>query len=342
MDNKSERLTWAVLTSFAVLLPIPAGLLLLKNGFWTLVIETAVLFAAHILCVMSTLKDEGNAKQDKKALTLMFLLCPATSVYIGSVVIYTFRTSETADFSRLAVLFIGALILITGNYMPKFRPNSTLGIRVPWTLKSNINWTKTHRLGGKIWFVSGIVILLSALLPGSAMVTLTFVAICTATIVPVAYSYWLYKQHMDDSVPDPRIQLTAATVIFTAAPAVLIVAVLVIAFIGDVTVEYGDTSLTLNADLWPSETIEYSDIAKVSYRESTDVGSRNWGIGSTRMLVGLFENGEFGVYTRFTYTNCPSAVLVETSDGGIVVFNSKTEDETWQLYEGLAELLGKQ
>ena len=49
-----------------------------------------------------------------------------------------------------------------GNYMPKLKVNHTVGIRLPWTLQSEDNWHKTHRLAGKLWVLGGLILLLEA------------------------------------------------------------------------------------------------------------------------------------------------------------------------------------
>ena len=46
--------------------------------------------------------------------------------------------------------------------MPKLKVNHTVGIRLPWTLQSEDNWHKTHRLVGKLWVLGGLILLLEA------------------------------------------------------------------------------------------------------------------------------------------------------------------------------------
>lgn len=89
---------------------------------------------------------------------------------------------------------IGVFFAAIGNYLPKCKPNYTMGIRLPWTLASEENWRKTHRFAGPLWVAGGILIAASAFLQ-----TLWVILAVTAviSIVPAVYSYLLYKKEAD-------------------------------------------------------------------------------------------------------------------------------------------------
>ena len=55
-------------------------------------------------------------------------------------------------------IFVGVIILAFGNYLPKCKQNYTVGIKLPWTLNSEVNWNKTHHL---TYYNSTILIFLS-------------------------------------------------------------------------------------------------------------------------------------------------------------------------------------
>ena len=66
-------------------------------------------------------------------------------------------------------------------------------------------------------------------------------------------------------------------------------------------------------------------------------GLRILGFASARLLLGTFENEEFGSYTRYTYTN-PDACVVVTSGDHVLVISGKTTEETQSIYENLLVL----
>jgi len=93
---------------------------------------------------------------------------------------------------RIIPLSIALLYLVIGNYLPKCRQNYTIGIKLPWTLASEENWNKTHRLAGWVWATAGL-LLIVLLLAGLPAFPLFLIVTAVIVIIPVAYSYHLYR-----------------------------------------------------------------------------------------------------------------------------------------------------
>ena len=89
-------------------------------------------------------------------------------------------------------LLVGVLFIIIGNYMAKIKPNWFMGIRTPWTLSSEEVWNKTHRLGGKLFIISGIIMILLYFFPESIKIPLLLGNILALVIVTIGYSYYLF------------------------------------------------------------------------------------------------------------------------------------------------------
>lgn len=87
-------------------------------------------------------------------------------------------------------LFVGFLLIVIGNYLPKTKRNYTVGIKLPWTLNSDENWRKTHRLGGYTFILGGLAFLLSPFVGNQYLVLITIAIIF---FVPMIYSFYLYK-----------------------------------------------------------------------------------------------------------------------------------------------------
>lgn len=90
-------------------------------------------------------------------------------------------------------LLIGALLVVLGFIMPRFRMNWFAGIRTPWTLSSELSWTKTHELGGRLFVAAGLAVAASSLFGTQLMFIVTSVAVFVAVIVPVVYSYMTWR-----------------------------------------------------------------------------------------------------------------------------------------------------
>lgn len=92
----------------------------------------------------------------------------------------------------VAPVAVGALLMVIGNFMGKFRKNFFIGIRTPWTLTSDVVWERTHRLAGWLFVLAGLVWIVGGLLHASPVVLV--VAALAASFIPAIYSYFLYRR----------------------------------------------------------------------------------------------------------------------------------------------------
>ena len=67
---------------------------------------------------------------------------------------------------------------------------------------------------------------------------------------------------------------------------------------------------------------------------------RQWGLGSLRLLAGSFQNSEFGDYTRYTYYDPDSAIVLTMRDGSTVVLSGKDPAQTEEIYQELLKRMG--
>ena len=90
---------------------------------------------------------------------------------------------------------MGLLFLFIGNIMGKVKPNFFMGIRNPWTISDPDVWNRTHRLGGGLFFLAGLVTVISAvLLPEAVTFAVLMTGVLVAALVPTAMSYLWYKR----------------------------------------------------------------------------------------------------------------------------------------------------
>ena len=201
--NKKELL----LTSAVCLLPLLAGTVLYPRlpetmathwGFdgtangWSsrgMAVFGLPLFilALHLVCSYAESRDTKRKNVNPVLRTVMLWFCPAVSLLGGALTLGTGLGYEM-HVSTVAPVFVGLLFLILGNYLPKIRRNRTMGIKLPWTLASEENWTRTHRVAGFTWVAAGLLMLLSALLRLHGP-TVTVVLLALAVGIPVLYSY---------------------------------------------------------------------------------------------------------------------------------------------------------
>ncbi|HIP49054.1 MAG TPA: DUF1648 domain-containing protein [Lutibacter sp.] len=126
-----------------------------------------------------------------QSLKLIFtLLMSLLAVFI----IYTAKESTFSNPNYIFIL-IGILFIVLGNFFQTIKPNYFIGIKTPWTLENEDIWKKTHLLGGKMWFVGGLVIILTSLVLKNELAFVFFITITLAlAFIPILYSYLLYKK----------------------------------------------------------------------------------------------------------------------------------------------------
>ena len=91
----------------------------------------------------------------------------------------------------LVQVALGALLVVIGSVMGKIRPNWFVGVRTPWTLTSKRSWLKTHRLGGWLFMIWGLIqIPVGLLLPGARIFTLVAALAVIATLLIYSYVVW--------------------------------------------------------------------------------------------------------------------------------------------------------
>ncbi|HUK31717.1 MAG TPA: SdpI family protein [Candidatus Acidoferrum sp.] len=96
------------------------------------------------------------------------------------------------DMNRSITAGVCLLLALLGNVLGKVRRNFYIGIRTPWTLANETVWNATHRLGGKMFFVCGVIGFVLALFRAPFWSVMAILA--AGALVPVVYSLVLYKQ----------------------------------------------------------------------------------------------------------------------------------------------------
>jgi uncharacterized membrane protein len=132
---------------------------------------------------------------NKIAVLIVILMSVLNIIIIHSSLNGAMKTSGTIMFFTLGLAWA-----YIGNLMPSMKPNYFVGIRTPWTLESEDNWRATHNLGGKIWFIGGILLAVLCLILPASKTIIAFISITTIiALVPVIYSFIYFKKHKHSS-----------------------------------------------------------------------------------------------------------------------------------------------
>jgi len=199
-----------LLTSLVILLPVVAGSLLWDQlpeqipTHWNAAGEidgwsskafavfglSGIMLALHWICLLGTQADPKKSNHPEKILHLVFWIIPVLSVFLYTLT-YAAALGKQVRMELIMPVFVGLILTIVGNYLPKCKQNYTIGIKIPWTLNSEENWNKTHRFAGRLWVVCGLVILLTGFFGGF---WIFFGIVLLMVLVPVLYSYTLHRK----------------------------------------------------------------------------------------------------------------------------------------------------
>ena len=348
-----------ILTSLLTLLPVPVGLLLRDKlpemmpthwGFdgqpdgWSdattaIFVLPLILLAVYWVCVFFTsIIDKSNQDRNEKVQVLVFWIMPILS-NLTCGLMYALALGADLSVTNVMFAFIGLLFVLIGNYMPKCKMNATIGIKIYWTYTSEENWNATHRFAGRVWFIGGLLMLFTALIPAKYAGTVFLAATAVMVIVPILYSRQYHRKQLarGDALIQPLRDKKVTRGSLIALAIVLILTVFLM-LSGSIDITLEEEYMSIQASYYGGTTVFYDVIDSVEYRTGNVEGTRVMGYGSAQLLLGTFENEEFGRYTRYTYTN-PEGCIVLTSGEQVLVFCGKDAQETKDIYSHLAAIM---
>ncbi len=303
-----------------------------------------ILLALFWLGMLVTAWDHKRREQDPKILGVVLLILPLISLWANGL-IYAAAFGLPINPLRFVGLLFGILFMLIGNYLPKSRPNRTFGIRTKQTLANEENWYATHRFAGKVWFLCGILALLTSFLPMSVipfvMGGVLLAAILPTAIFPYAYSR---KQIKEGSATREDFKLRGKKLPMAISLGVIVVILALVAilmFTGGIEYSYGETSFTVDPTYSGAIKIDYEEIRTIEYREELDRGSRMAGFGSPRLSLGNFNNEEYGAYYLYAYTGCDASVVLYMKNDKIIVLGGSDAEDTQVIYHTLCEKIGR-
>ena len=81
------------------------------------------------------------------------------------------------------IVLVGLLFVLLGNMLPKSRPDAD-------------NWIATHRLGGKLFMLAGLAMILAGIIPmpGPARLAVVLASVLIAAGLPILYSWRFWQR----------------------------------------------------------------------------------------------------------------------------------------------------
>jgi uncharacterized membrane protein len=91
----------------------------------------------------------------------------------------------------IALLFFGL-----GFMLERTKQNWFIGIRTPWTLSSPLVWEKTHKVGGQLFKIAGLISLAGLFFRLEIALAIVLAPVIVAAFGSIVYSYFAYRREM--------------------------------------------------------------------------------------------------------------------------------------------------
>jgi uncharacterized membrane protein len=113
-------------------------------------------------------------------------------VFMSALSVYCAHTSYKHDFNNFLFILTGVFLAATGNFMHSLPFRHPLGIRLPWVVNNEDIWRKTHQLASKIYFFTGLVmVILACIIEENRIDNMWWFAMSIPMLIPTVYSYRL-------------------------------------------------------------------------------------------------------------------------------------------------------
>lgn len=133
-----------------------------------------------------------NYQKHQKAYYMIKLAIVSLFIVIGWITVAT-ALGININLGFVLPVVIGFMLIFIGNYMPILKSNYYFGIKNPWTLSDDVVWRKTHKVGGYVFAIIGVCMLIMAFLNIASLNYIIVVLLIGGVIGIYAYSYILFR-----------------------------------------------------------------------------------------------------------------------------------------------------
>lgn len=163
--------------------------------FWAAFLMPLITLGMLVLFLVIPALDplKANISQFRTYYNAFIALIIVFMLFIHDVTLAWNLGYDQFNIGNVIVPAVGSIFIFAGVMMAKAKRNFFIGIRTPWTLSNDTVWDETHKLGSKMFVVAGILTILSTFF-GETGFWIVFPVIMVVALVPVAYSYILWRR----------------------------------------------------------------------------------------------------------------------------------------------------
>jgi len=147
---------------------------------------TVLVAPVTALFLLASPVSEENKESVRK---VQNYLNPAIGLFLTvmACVILDAAVNPSLPFGKILMSNMLVLYIVIANVYGKLRPNSTTGIRLPITMKSEEVWIATHRFAGRLGVFGSLLALVTVWLPLPNAIPLGI--FCAIIVIPIVYPY---------------------------------------------------------------------------------------------------------------------------------------------------------
>ncbi len=164
------------------------------SKFWGTFLFPIILFGLLVLFMLIPRIDplKENIKKFRKYFDTFIILITVFLSYIYILTLF-WNLGKRFDMNIFIMPAIGIIFYYAGVLMENAKRNWFIGIRTPWTLSSENVWNKTHKIGGKLFKILGIISFMGILFP-KYIIFLVLISALSVSMYTIVYSYFEYKK----------------------------------------------------------------------------------------------------------------------------------------------------
>lgn len=164
------------------------------SRFWALFMMPLLSVGLYILFIILPMIDpkRENIEEFRKYYDRFMMVFFLFMFYIFSLTLI-WNKGTTFNMAQFIVPAFGVLFIYVGILVKHAKQNWFIGIRTPWTLSNKVVWDKTHKIGGILFMIAGIICFFAALVPEIAYY-LVLGPIILIFIFVIVYSYIEFRK----------------------------------------------------------------------------------------------------------------------------------------------------
>ena len=166
------------------------------SKFWGLFLMPFISVGLFLLFVFIPKIDplKVNIEKFRKYFDWFIVLIALFLFYIYLLTVF-WNIGSRFDMGQFTIPALGILFYYCGVLIENAKRNWFIGIRTPWTLSSDSVWEKTHKIGGKLFKIAGIIAVFGIFFPNYTFL-FVLIPVISVAIYTAAYSYFEYQKEL--------------------------------------------------------------------------------------------------------------------------------------------------